>query len=130
MKDWNVIRDRYLRDGLPIRLGGLAANLGRIKSFAAYDEGQMSVMDLLEESKYFIEWTAAEADSHIAAELVRLQVQLALWQLNWRHVWDVDEKRKNMVDECAVWSRYVLEISGLLDDEGLSHVTQTGNVHP
>ena len=32
MKDWTSIRDRYLRDNLPVRLGGLAANLSRIKS--------------------------------------------------------------------------------------------------
>jgi hypothetical protein len=34
MKDWTTIRDRYLHDALPIRLGGLAANLARIKSFS------------------------------------------------------------------------------------------------
>ena len=33
MKDWTAIRERYLRDQLPIRLGGLAAHLSRIKSF-------------------------------------------------------------------------------------------------
>ena len=37
MKDWTTIRERYLRDNLPVRLGGLAANLSRIKSFAAQD---------------------------------------------------------------------------------------------
>lgn len=79
MKDWTLIRERYLRDTLPIRLGGLAANLSRIKSFAAYDAGRDAVESLIDESKFFIEWTAAEADSSVAAELVELQVQLACW---------------------------------------------------
>jgi hypothetical protein len=37
MKDRSAIQERYLRDTLPVRLGGLAANLSRIKSFAAHD---------------------------------------------------------------------------------------------
>ena len=37
MKDWAQIQERYLRDDLPVRLGGLAANLSRIKSFSVND---------------------------------------------------------------------------------------------
>jgi hypothetical protein len=33
MKDWKAIQKPYLQDSLPIRLGGIAANLGRVKSF-------------------------------------------------------------------------------------------------
>jgi hypothetical protein len=29
MKDWTMIRERFLRDEPPVRLGGLAANLAR-----------------------------------------------------------------------------------------------------
>ena len=32
MRDWNALKERYLRDELPIRLGNLASNLARIKS--------------------------------------------------------------------------------------------------
>jgi len=38
---------------------------------------------MLEESQYFIEWTAAEAPAEMAEELVNLQVLLALWRLAW-----------------------------------------------
>ena len=61
MKDWAAIRERYLRDDLPVRLGGLAANLSRIKSFAAHDASRDAIESLIAESKFFIEWTAAEA---------------------------------------------------------------------
>jgi hypothetical protein len=40
----------------------------------------------LDESKHFIEWTAAEADIDKAAELVELQVQLARGQYNWHDI--------------------------------------------
>jgi hypothetical protein len=75
MKDWNAIQKRYLRDTLPTRLGGIAANLSRVKSFAARVANQEAVASLLEESKFFIEWTAGEADIDTAAELVELQVE-------------------------------------------------------
>lgn len=68
MKDWSVIQKRYLRDELPIRLGGIAANLSRVKSFATHDANREAAASLLEESKFFIEWTAGEADINTAAE--------------------------------------------------------------
>ena len=77
MKDLNTIRRRYLRDDLTVRLGGLAANLSRIKSFASHDTNREAVESLIDESKYFIGWTAAEAEVSTAAELVELQVQQA-----------------------------------------------------
>lgn len=61
MKDWTAVRERYLRDNLSVRLGGLAANLSRINSFAAHDASREAVESMIDESKLFIEWTAAEA---------------------------------------------------------------------
>jgi len=58
----------------------LAANLSRIKSFAAHEASREAVEDLIDESKFFIERTAAEAEVEVSAELVGLQVQLARWQ--------------------------------------------------
>ena len=72
MKDWTTIRDRYLRDTLPIRLGGLAANLARIKSFSHNIANYKVIESLLEESKFFIEWTANATEVNTAAELVEL----------------------------------------------------------
>lgn len=87
MKDRSAVRERYLRDSLPVRLGGLAANLSRIKSFAAHEGGREAVESLLDESKFFIEWTGSEAKIEQAEELVELQIQLARWQHNWERIW-------------------------------------------
>jgi hypothetical protein len=115
MRDWTAIRERYLRDGLQIRLGGLAANLSRIKSFAAHEAGREAVESLIDESKFFIEWTAAQAESHTAAELVALQIELAQWQRNWAHIWADPAQRHQIAEQSGNWSKRVLEMSGLMN---------------
>jgi len=115
MKDWDQIRERYLRDDLPVRLGGLAANLSRIKSFSDSESSQVVVESLIAESKMFIEWTAAQADVHIAEKLIDLQIQLAYWQLKWDVIWPDATRRKHLAEKSAQWSKQVLELSGLLN---------------
>jgi len=114
MKDWNQIRERYLRDDLPVRLGGLAANLSRIKSFSANEASREVVESLIDESKMFIEWTAAQAEINTAEKLVELQIQLALWQLQWLKIWPDKLKRAQVAEQSSAWSKHVLELSGLL----------------
>jgi hypothetical protein len=114
VKDRSTIRGRYLRDPLPVRLGGLAANLSRIKSFTAHEASRDAVESLIDESKYFIEWTAADAEIQTAAELVALQIQLARWQCSWSRIWVDLERRRRFAEESSVWSKRVLELSGLL----------------
>jgi len=114
MKDWSVIRERYMRDELPIRLGGLAANLGRIKSFSANENSRETVASLIDESKMFIEWTAAQAEINTAAMMVDVQVQLALWQIHWDHIWANPAERKQIAEQSGIWSKQILEMSGLL----------------
>jgi uncharacterized protein YcbX len=114
MTDWTLIRERYLKDGLSVRLGGLAANLGRVRSFGAQSTSGEAVRSRLEESAHFIEWTAPEASIHTAAELIELQVELARWRRAWPKVWSDPEQRKALTKRAAEWSQRVLELSGLL----------------
>ena len=82
MNNLDERKNRYLRDPLPIRLGGLAANLARVKSFSMLTANASAVFDLFEESKFFIEWTAADVDVSTTEQLVDLQLQIAVWQRN------------------------------------------------
>ncbi len=116
MTDRSTVRERYLRDSLPIRLGGLAANLARIKSFATRGASSNAVESLIDESKFFIEWTAGEAESQVAEQLVMLQVQLARWQCDWSRIWVDPVQRQKLSDESSLWSKRVLEMSGLLNE--------------
>jgi hypothetical protein len=114
MKDWAIIRERFLLDGVPIRLGSLAANLHRIKSFTAHTANRDVVESLIDESKFLIEWTAREAEIGTAAQLAELQIQLAVWHHDWPVIW-ADSTQRNQVSELAgVWSDRVLALSGLL----------------
>ncbi len=114
MKDWTLIQERYMRDTLPVRLGGLAANLARVKSFSDHEGHGDAVEGLLDESKFFIEWAAPEAKPDAQAELVALQVQLARWQRSWASIWANPAQRTAVADQAGAWSERVLEMSGLL----------------
>ncbi len=114
MKDWTVIRKRYLQDELPVRLGGLAANLSRIRSFSANDNSRETVASLIDESKMFIEWTAAQADINTAAIMVEMQVQLSLWQIQWERIWSDSAERTLIAQKSGMWSKQILELSGLV----------------
>ncbi len=111
----NEIKERYLRDSVSIRMGGLAANLARVKSFSRNIENQTAVFNLFEESKHFIEWTAAETEIETMAELVELQIQIAVWQRQWQKNWNDETSRNAIAQTSAEWSRKVLEKSGLLN---------------
>jgi hypothetical protein len=114
MKNWKELEARYLRDDLPKRLGNLASNLLRIKTLTQKLISQNTVEYLMQESKYFIEWTGKEADIDTAAELVELQLQLARWQLRSHEIWENPAERAQLADRCGFWSERVLQLSGLL----------------
>jgi hypothetical protein len=78
----------------------------------------------LDESKFFIEWTANETDINTAAELVELQVQLARWQFNLTRLWADQAQRLKLADQSSRWSARVLELSGLLDEQGAGSRSQ------
>ncbi|NJM58966.1 MAG: hypothetical protein HC849_00200 [Oscillatoriales cyanobacterium RU_3_3] len=114
MRDWNALKSRYLQDELPMRLGNLASNLVRIKSRCQNAAHSEIIEDLLQESKLFIEWTAADTEIEIAAELVKLQVQLACWQYSWAKIRSDAKQRMKVGEQVKIWSEKVLNMSGLL----------------
>ena len=115
MKNLDERKSRYLRDSLPIRMGGLASNLARVGSYSIHDGGKIVVIGLLEEAKYFIEWTANEYDLSTTVELVDIQRLLANWHLNIDSIWNDSAKRKEIGDHAKKISVRLLLKSGLLD---------------
>lgn len=108
-------RERYLKDSLPIRLGGIAANLARIGSTASNPSNGEAVRSMLYESKHFIEWTAADFPSEIAGELVDLQIELAVRQSRWEKEIPQESDRIDIGHWARQRSQTVLQHSGLLD---------------
>jgi len=107
------LRERFLRDPLPRRLGGLAATLGRVSSVARKSTDPANVVRLLEEAKYFIEWTAAETEPEIAAELVSMQTLINLWLKAWETASQYKEQRILLSAEAKHWSDRAMDFSGL-----------------
>ncbi len=114
MNQLESLRSRYLRDPVPTRLAGLAANLARVASFSRNDGHQPAVSATMLESKWFIEWTAAELSAEETAELVRLQSQLARWEIQAKDKWDNRAWRQNLMNESRRWSERLIGMSGLL----------------
>jgi hypothetical protein len=114
MLNQEKLRQRFLRDPLPIRLGGLAATLGRISSSARESDNPAIVLDLLDEARHLIEWTAAEAEPEIAAELVQTQRLLTLWHTAWPNASADRHQRTLLSVQAKDWSDKTLQSSGLL----------------
>ncbi len=114
MKDKEKLRQRFLRDPLPRRLGGLAATLGRISSSARRSTDPTIVADLLDEAKHLIEWTAAEAEPEAAAELIQMQTMIALWQRAWDEASRNPTQRILLSAQAKDWSDKAMEFSGLV----------------
>ncbi len=106
MQNLEEIKKRFLKDDLSVQLGGIASNLARLESFSKMPNNKKAIEDLIEESKFFIEWAAPEADSKIQPELVEVQIKLALWQ----HL----NGRKEISKNAGRLAKEILELSGLL----------------
>lgn len=111
------IRDRYMRDDLPIRLGGIAANLSRIYSFSDDTDSHDIVSDLIEETGHFIEWTKSDAGISIqtASELTQLTKVLREWAVLCSRNWLSESCRSQLSAQACEWSQRVVLLSGLLN---------------
>ena len=108
------LRERFLRDSLPRRLGGLAATFGRISSSARNSTDSNHVSNLLDEAKHLIEWTAADTEPETAAELVRIQTIITLWQKAWTEASQHPQQRILLSVQAKDWSDKAVDFSGLV----------------
>jgi hypothetical protein len=106
-----AIKDRYMKDGLKERLGGIAANLARIASFSANPKNRNAVESMLEETKFFIEWIAPDAPLNVQAFLVEVQIQLALWHRNWSTIHTEVEDREKLQHWSRVMSKRIFTVA-------------------
>lgn len=101
-----AVRERFLQDAFPKRLGALAANLGRISSFAKRGQNVDLLRMLVEESEYFIEWTFPETPPHLQETLVELQIRLAVWRLR---IEEETIEMEGLASEFGKWSEKIFE---------------------
>ena len=114
MKDMEQLRERFLHDPLPRRLGGLAATLGRISSSARNSTDPAIVITLLDEAKHLIEWTAADTEPEVAEQLVHMQTMITLWQRAYNEASQNLQQRILLSVQAKDWSDKAVDFSGLV----------------
>lgn len=104
----------FQSEDIPHRLGHIASNLARVRSFcnSTFKKG---VEVVIMETEWFIEWVAAEIEPEQAEELVNIQVQLARWRINLDNIFSSELRLTETAEQAEIYSQIVLDMSGLLD---------------
>lgn len=109
-----AIRERFLRDNPTRRLGNLAANLARIETFGADPNHGEIVRHLAEESTFFIEWAAPDAEPAVQCQLLALQRLLITWTRAWDGLWNDSQRRVLMREAAGQWAQHLLQLGGFV----------------
>jgi hypothetical protein len=115
MNELISLRDRFMQDPLPIRLGNLASNLAQIHSLSGHDGHRDGVARFVEESALYIEWVAPDATLELQILLLDIQRTLVQWKRQWTQLWDDAARRTEAARKARAWSEQVLAASGLLE---------------
>lgn len=119
MKNFDKMKESYLQENSSIRLGELATNLARIKSRSTNNHNHIVVKSIIEDSLYLIDWTVADVNNEIAAQLGELRSELAELQHNLSTKWEDLAFRDDLIAVSTSWSERVLLSSGLLSESSL-----------
>lgn len=107
-------KERFLREPFDGRLGHLASDLMRIAGFLDSDKNRKAVVDIMEESKFFIEWAASGSPSHIQELFSEMQSRLALWHRHLLMAKENSKEIKDLAKNARLWSAQLIQFSGLL----------------
>ena len=107
MKDLKRMRERFVRDEGPVRLGNLASNLLRLNKWILMRRSDEAIVDLMREIAWFMEWCGDLA----SVELADMQREVC----RWRRVWPVEQARHILALRASQMSNRILESSGLLE---------------
>ena len=108
MKDLRRMRERFIRDASPVRLGNLASDLLRLSKWIQARHNDEAIVDLMREIAWLMEWTGDLA----SPELADMQREIC----RWRRTWPIEQPRHILALRASEMSNRVLEWSGLLDN--------------
>ena len=106
MRDIKKMRNRYLRDKAPVRMGNLASNLLRLSQWIKNRHKEEAIIDLMREIAWFMEWNGDLA----SPELADMQREIC----RWRRVWPIEQARNILAFRALQMSNRILKWSGLL----------------
>jgi len=101
------MRERFIRDRSPIRIGNLASDLLRLSKWIQAGHNDEAIVDLMREIAWLMEWSGDLA----SPELADMQREIC----RWRRVWPVEQARSILAFRALQMSNRILEWSGLLE---------------
>ena len=107
MKDLKRMRERFIRDRSPVRMGNLASDLLRLSKWLQARHNDEAIVDLMREIAWLMEWSGDLA----SPELADMQREIC----RWRRVWPVEQARSILAFRALQMSNRILEWSGLLE---------------
>ncbi|MCY7337049.1 MAG: hypothetical protein LH613_12695, partial [Chamaesiphon sp.] len=72
-----------------------------------------AVLEIVRESKVFIELTAIDLDVESGFELAQIQRQLSRWHLHWLETWANDSSRLEISILSQTWANRMREMAGV-----------------
>jgi hypothetical protein len=105
----------FMQDDVTTRLRRLATHLSQIQSLWTQGSSEDVILALIDESRYFVEWTVPDMvkadDIDRACELVDLVRLLTRWLFHWDNIWTDAEQKQSASAQISYWLQRVLEIS-------------------
>jgi len=106
VKDLKRMRERFIRDRGPVRMGNLASDLLRLNKWIQAKHNDEAIVDLMREIAWLMEWSGDLA----SPELADMQREIC----RWRRVWPVEQARSILAFRALQMSNRILGWSGLL----------------
>jgi hypothetical protein len=106
MKDLKRMRERFIRDDGPVRMGNLASNLLRLSKWVQMGHDDEAIVDLMRQIAWLMEWMGDFA----SPELADMQREIC----RWRRVWPVERANHILALRSTQMSNRILELSGLV----------------
>jgi ferredoxin-fold anticodon binding domain-containing protein len=113
MNNWSVEEIAFRCDRLSVRMERLAQNFLRIGSLSLEGVDAEIVLNLIRESKTFLELTAIDLDVDSAFELSQIQRQLSRWHIRWLETWTSDSSRIEISNLSQTWANRIREMAGV-----------------
>jgi hypothetical protein len=113
MNNWTVEEVAFRCDRLSVRMERLAQNFLRMGSLSLTEVNGEAVLEIVQESKVFIELTAIDLDVDSAFELAQIQRQLSRWHLNWLEIWKHDPSRLEISNLAQIWAHRIRTMAGV-----------------
>jgi hypothetical protein len=114
LNHWSETELAFRCERLSARLERLAENFLNMASLSQEAQNRDAVLELLEQSKAFLELAAIDLDVDSAFELAQMQRQLSRWHLHWAETWTNDESRLAIAQVIQPWVNRVREMAGIL----------------